>query len=58
MVLTWYMFKDNTDRKINHIFDFYSLYCKNDYNTQGNLQIQWNPYQITNGIFHRTITKN
>ena len=26
--------------------------------TQGNLQIQCNPYQITNGIFHRTRTKN
>ena len=26
--------------------------------TQGNLQIQRNPYQITNGIFHRTGTKN
>ena len=28
--------------------------CENDYTTQGNLQIQCNPYQITNGIFHRT----
>ena len=26
--------------------------------TLGNLQIQWNPYQNTNGIFHRTRTKN
>ena len=32
-------------------------YCQNDYTTRGNLQIQWNPYQITNGIFHRTRTK-
>ena len=31
-------------------------YCQNDYTTQGNLQIQCNPYEITNGIFHRTIT--
>ena len=31
---------------------------KNDYSTKFNLQIQWNPYQITNGIFHRTRTKN
>ena len=30
----------------------------NDHTTQGNLQIQCNPYQITNGIFHRTRTKN
>ena len=33
-------------------------YCENDYTTKGNLQIQCNPYQITNGIFHRTRTKN
>ena len=32
-------------------------YCQNDYTTQGNLQSQCNPYQITNGIFHRTRTK-
>ena len=32
-------------------------YCENDYTTQSNLQIQYNPYQITNGIFHRTGTK-
>ena len=29
-------------------------YCENDYNTQ----IQCDPYQITNGNFHRTTTKN
>ena len=29
-------------------------YCENDYTTKCNLQIQCNPYQITNGIFHRT----
>ena len=28
------------------------------YTTKCNLQIQCNPYQITNGIFHRTRTKN
>ena len=33
-------------------------HCENDYTTQSNLQIQCNPYQITNGIFHRTRTKN
>ena len=32
-------------------------YCQNDCTTQGNLQIQGNPYQITNGIFYRTRTK-
>ena len=33
-------------------------YCENDYITKCNLQIQCNPYQITNGMFHRTRTKN
>ena len=32
-------------------------YCHSDYTAQGNLQIQCNPYQINNGIFHRTRTK-
>ena len=32
-------------------------YCENDYMTKCNLQIQCDPYQITNGIFHRTRTK-
>ena len=31
---------------------------ENDYTNKCNLQIQCNPYQITNGIFHRTRTKN
>ena len=33
-------------------------YCENDYTTKCNLQIQWDPYQITNGIFPRKRTKN
>ena len=33
-------------------------YCENNYTTKCNLQIQWDPYQITNGIFHRIRTKN
>ena len=33
-------------------------YCENDYSTQSNLQIQCNPYQITNGIFYRTKTNH
>ena len=32
-------------------------YCENDYTTKCNLQIQCNPYQITNDIFHRTRKK-
>ena len=31
--------------------------CQNNYTTQDNLQMQCNPFEITNGIFHRTRTK-
>ena len=47
-----------TDREIYHAPDWKNQYCKNDYTTQSNLQVQCNPYQITNGIFHRIRTKN
>jgi len=33
-------------------------FCENDYTTKSNLQIQCDPYQITNDIFHKTRTKN
>ena len=33
-------------------------YCENYYMTQSNLQIQYNPHQTTNSIFHITKTKN
>ena len=33
-------------------------YCENDCITKFNIQIQFDPYQITNGIFHRTRSKN
>ena len=33
-------------------------YCENDYTTKCIRQIQCNPYQITNDVFHRTRTKN
>ena len=38
--------------------DWKNQHCENDYTTQSNLQIQCNPYQTTNGSFHRTVTKN
>ena len=38
--------------------DWKNQYCENDYTTQSNLQIQCNPHETTNGIFHRTRTKN
>ena len=39
------------------LMDWKNQHRENDYTTQSNLQIQCNPYQITNGIFHRTRTK-
>ena len=33
-------------------------YCEKDYTTKCNLQIPCDPYQITNGTFHRARTKN
>ena len=37
--------------------DWKNQHCENDYTTQGNLQIQCNPYQTTTGIFHRAKNK-
>ena len=34
-----------------------NCYCENGYTTKRNLQIQCDPYQISNGIFHTTRTK-
>ena len=39
------------------LLDWNNQYYQDDYTTQGNLQIQCNPYQITKDIFHRTQTK-
>ena len=38
--------------------DWKNQYSKHEYTRQNNLQIQCNPYQTTNGIFHRTRTNN
>ena len=43
--------------KYTMFLDWKNQYCQNDHITQGNLQIQCNLYQITNGIFHRTRAK-
>ena len=40
------------------VLDWKNSYCLNDRTTQGNLHIQSNPYQNTNGIFHRTRSNN
>ena len=37
--------------------DWKNQYCENDYTTKCNLQIQCDPYQMNNVIFHRTRTK-
>ena len=38
--------------------DWKNHYCQNDNSTQGNLWIQYNPYQITtDGVFHRNRPK-
>ena len=52
--------KDNISiwKKYFMFLDRKNQYCENDYTTKYNLQIQCDPYQITNGIFHRTRTKN
>ena len=40
------------------LMDWKNQYSENKYTSQSNLQIQWNPYQATNGIFQRTRTNN
>ena len=36
--------------------DWKNQYIENEYTIQNNLQIQYDPHQATNGIFHRTKT--
>ena len=43
--------------KYTMLLDWKNKFHENKYTTQSNLQIQCNPYQITNSIFHRTRTK-
>ena len=43
---------------MNYFLGRKNQYCENDYTIKCILQIQSNPCQITNDIFHRTITKN
>ena len=38
--------------------DWKNQYTENEYTNQSNLQIQRNPYQANNSIFHRTRTNN
>ena len=54
--------KEIKDRKKMERYSMFlgrkNQYCENDYATKCNIHIQCDPYQITNGIFHRTGTKN
>ena len=52
--------KDDTNRwrNIPCFMDQKNQYSGIEYTTQSNLWIQCNPYQATNGIFHRTRTNN
>ena len=44
--------------KYTMFMDWKNQYSENEYTTQSNLQIQCNPYQDTNVIFHRTRRNN
>jgi len=56
--------KEDTNRWRNMFMDCIAFmdwknqYSENEYTTQSNLQIRCNPYQATNGIFHRARTNN
>ena len=45
-------------KKYTMFMDWKNQYSENEYTTQSNLQIQCNPYQATNYIFHRAGTNN
>ena len=44
--------------KYTMFMDWKNQDSENEYATQSDLQIQFNPYQATNGIFHRARTNN
>ena len=44
--------------KYTMFMDGKNQYSENEYTTQSNLQIQYNPYQATSSIFHRARTNN
>ena len=46
------------DGEIYHANGLKNQYSENEYKIQSDLQIQCNPYQATNGIFHKTRTNN
>jgi len=71
--MVWILYIENPKNSIRKLLELISEFSKvagykintqksqNQYTeiiTKLNLQIQRDPYQITNGIFHRTRTKN
>ena len=50
--------KEDTNRWRNMPCSWKNQYSENEHTSQSNLQIQCNPYQATNDIFHRTRTNN
>ena len=62
MQKTMTLMKEITDdtkmERYTMFLDWKNQHQENDCTTQSDLQIQCNPYQTTNGIFHRTRTKN
>ena len=42
--------------KYTMFMDWKNQYSENEYTTKSNLEIQCNPYQATNGFFHRAKT--
>ena len=50
--------EDKQMEKYTVFMDWKNQHCENEYTMQSNLYIQCNPYQATNGIFHRTRTNN
>ena len=53
-----HLIPNSTDASYSMLLGNKNQYCENVYTTKGNLQIQCDPYQITNDIYHRTRTKN
>ena len=50
--------KEDTNRWRNIPCSWKNHYSENEYTIESNLQIQYNPYQATNSIFHRARTNN
>ena len=50
--------KNKQMERYNMFLGWKKQYCENDYTAQSTQHIQCNPYQFTNGVFHRIRTKN